>query len=267
MTRWRLRRPLETAGVGAARRKLVAVRIRLQRKGARHMAFYRIVVADSRSPRDGRFVEQLGYYDPLKEPAEIKVDTDKVVEWMGKGARPTETVKSLFSRVGIMEIWHNVRQGKSLDDLRGIEEDARKRLEVQASMQKRKKEETKAEKKPATADTEAKAEKKPAKADEAADTGEKKPASAETETEAGEGKPAATDSEPEATAVEEGTAEPTAEPQEGGAEQEAAEDKSAEAPAEKPDEATEPAEGAKEPEPAATGDTGAGEGDDSKPQG
>ena len=116
------------------------------------MAFYRIVVADSRSPRDGRFVEQLGYYDPLKDPADIKVDTEKVIEWFRKGARPTETVKSLFSRIGIMETWHHVRQGKSLDELRHIEDEARKRVEAEAAMQKRKKEESKAAKKAAGAD-------------------------------------------------------------------------------------------------------------------
>ncbi len=100
----------------------MAVRIRLQRKGAKHRAFYRIVAADSRSPRDGRFIEQLGYYDPLKEPADISVDTEKVLDWLSKGAKPTETVKSLFSRVGIMETWHEVRQGKSYDELHHIED-------------------------------------------------------------------------------------------------------------------------------------------------
>jgi small subunit ribosomal protein S16 len=127
----------------------VAVRIRLQRKGARHMAFYRIVVADSRSPRDGRFIDQLGYYDPLKDPAEIKIDTEKTLDWFSKGAKPTETVQSLFSRVGIMETWHKIRQGKSYDELRHIEDDARKRLEAAAAMEKRRTEEARAEKKAA----------------------------------------------------------------------------------------------------------------------
>jgi len=115
----------------------VAVRIRLQRKGAKHMAFFRIVTADSRSPRDGRFIEQLGYYDPLKDPPDIKVDTEKVIDWFRKGALPTETVRSLFSRIGIMQTWHEVRKGTSLDELRHIEDDARKRIEAQAAMQKR----------------------------------------------------------------------------------------------------------------------------------
>ena len=129
----------------------MAVRIRLQRKGAKHMAFYRFVVTDSRSPRDGRFIEQLGYYDPLKEPADIKIDTEKVLGWLGKGAKPTDTVKSLLSRVGIMETWHHVRQGKPYDEVRHIEDEARKRMEAEVAMQKRTKDDTKAVKKAAKA--------------------------------------------------------------------------------------------------------------------
>jgi small subunit ribosomal protein S16 len=117
----------------------VAVRIRLQRKGATHMAFFRIVAADSRSPRDGRFIEQLGYYDPLRDPPDIKVDTDKVIGWLSKGAQPSETVKALLSRVGILETWHEVRKGKPLDELRHIEDEARKRIEAQAATDRRKK--------------------------------------------------------------------------------------------------------------------------------
>ncbi len=137
----------------------MAVRLRLQRKGAKHMAFFRIVAADSRAPRDGRFIEQLGYYDPLKNPPDIKIDTEKAIGWLGKGAQPSETVRSLFSRIGIMQTWHEMKKGKSLDELGHIEDDARKRLEAQASMQRRKKEEAKAQKAEEKAD-EAKAEEK-----------------------------------------------------------------------------------------------------------
>jgi small subunit ribosomal protein S16 len=122
------------------------------------MAFYRIVVADSRSPRDGRFIEQLGYYDPLKDPADISVDTEKVIGWFSKGAKPTETVKSLFSRIGIMETWHHVSQGRPYDELRHIEDEARKRLEASAAMLKRKQDEAKAAKKTAGKAEEVKAE-------------------------------------------------------------------------------------------------------------
>lgn len=109
----------------------------MQRKGAKHMAFYRIVAADSRSPRDGRFIEQLGYYDPLTDPPAIEVDTEKVIDWFKKGALPSETVRGLFSRVGIMETWNEIGKGKSLDELRHIEDDARKKIEAQAVMARR----------------------------------------------------------------------------------------------------------------------------------
>ena len=78
------------------------VKIRLRRMGAKKAPFYRIVVADSRYPRDGRFIEQLGTYDPLKEPAEIKIDTERAQEWIKTGAQPTETVKRLFKTAGVL---------------------------------------------------------------------------------------------------------------------------------------------------------------------
>ncbi|MBE6726934.1 MAG: 30S ribosomal protein S16 [Ruminococcaceae bacterium] len=78
------------------------VKIRLRRLGKKKAPFYRIVVADSRYPRDGRFIEELGFYDPMKNPVEIKVDADKTKEWLGKGAQPTETVKSLLKKSGVI---------------------------------------------------------------------------------------------------------------------------------------------------------------------
>lgn len=77
----------------------MAVKIRLRRMGAKKAPFYRIVVADSRFPRDGRFIEEIGYYNPLKEPSEIKVDMEKAKKWISNGAQPTDTVKSLLARV------------------------------------------------------------------------------------------------------------------------------------------------------------------------
>ena len=74
----------------------MAVKIRLRRMGAKKAPFYRVVVADSRYPRDGRFIEELGYYDPTKEPAVVKIDMDKANEWIKKGAQPTDTVKRLM---------------------------------------------------------------------------------------------------------------------------------------------------------------------------
>ena len=74
----------------------MAVKIRLRRMGARNNPFYRVVVADSRSPRDGRFIEELGYYDPKSNPAVINIDKEKAEEWIKKGAQPTDTVKRLL---------------------------------------------------------------------------------------------------------------------------------------------------------------------------
>ena len=74
----------------------MAVKIRLKRMGAKKAPFYRIVVADSRYPRDGRFIEEIGYYDPTKTPSVIKIDTEKADKWIKNGAQPTETVKKLI---------------------------------------------------------------------------------------------------------------------------------------------------------------------------
>ena len=78
------------------------VKIRLRRMGAKKKPFYRIVVADSRYPRDGRFIEEIGTYDPLKSPAEINVDAEKAKDWIKTGAQPTDTVKSLLKKAGVL---------------------------------------------------------------------------------------------------------------------------------------------------------------------
>ncbi len=79
----------------------MAVKIRLKRMGAKKDPFYRVVVADSRSPRDGRFIDEIGYYNPTKNPAIININDEKAVDWLQKGAQPTETVKSLFNKAGV----------------------------------------------------------------------------------------------------------------------------------------------------------------------
>ena len=79
------------------------VKIRLRRMGAKKAPFYRVVVADSKYPRDGRFIEEIGTYDPMKNPAEIKIDVEKAQTWVKNGAQPTETVKSLLKKAGITE--------------------------------------------------------------------------------------------------------------------------------------------------------------------
>lgn len=79
----------------------MAVKIRLRRMGAHKAPFYRVIVADSRAPRDGRFVEEIGYYNPLTEPALIKIDEEKAAKWLENGAQPTDVVKRLFVKAGI----------------------------------------------------------------------------------------------------------------------------------------------------------------------
>ncbi|MBC8570124.1 30S ribosomal protein S16 [Zongyangia hominis] len=80
----------------------MAVKIRLRRIGAKKAPFYRIVVADSRYPRDGRFIEEVGYYDPTKDPVVVKIDGEKVTKWMSNGAQPTDTVKALLKKNGVL---------------------------------------------------------------------------------------------------------------------------------------------------------------------
>ena len=80
----------------------MAVKIRLRRMGAKKAPFYRIVVADSRFPRDGRFIEEIGYYNPLENPSVVKVDADKAKEWIANGAQPTDTVKTLLKKQGVL---------------------------------------------------------------------------------------------------------------------------------------------------------------------
>ena len=76
----------------------MAVKIRLRRMGAKKAPYYRIVVADSRYPRDGRFIEEIGFYNPMVEPAEVKVDAEKAKKWIANGAQPTDTVQALFKK-------------------------------------------------------------------------------------------------------------------------------------------------------------------------
>ena len=80
----------------------MAVKIRLRKMGAKKAPFYRIVVADSRYPRDGRFIEEVGYYDPTKDPSVIKIDAEKAKKWLSNGAQPTDTVKALLKIEGVL---------------------------------------------------------------------------------------------------------------------------------------------------------------------
>ena len=91
----------------------MAVKIRLKRMGAKKRPFYRIVVADSRSPRDGRFIETVGTYNPIKEETEIKLNDEAILSWLSKGAIPTDTVRSILSKKGIMEKFSQTKTKKS----------------------------------------------------------------------------------------------------------------------------------------------------------
>ena len=91
----------------------MAVKLRLKRMGAKKQPFYRIVAADSRSPRDGRFIETVGTYNPITEPAEIKIDEELALKWLGNGAEPTDTVRNIFKKQGILAKNHvNKKEGK-----------------------------------------------------------------------------------------------------------------------------------------------------------
>ena len=90
----------------------MAVKIRLKRMGAKKSPFYRIVVADARSPRDGRQIETIGTYNPLTQPATINIDEDLALKWLKNGAKPSDTVRNLFSSQGILEKFHNEKYGK-----------------------------------------------------------------------------------------------------------------------------------------------------------
>lgn len=95
----------------------MAVRIRLRRMGAKKRPFYRFVAADSRSPRDGRFLENLGWYNPILKPAEVHLKEERIYEWLKEGALPTETVASLFKQVGLWKKWELMKKGGDVSGL------------------------------------------------------------------------------------------------------------------------------------------------------
>ena len=80
----------------------MAVKIRLARHGAKKRPYYRIVAADSRAPRDGRFIEEIGYYDPTKEPSVVKIDAEKAKQWLDNGAQPTDTVREILKKAAVL---------------------------------------------------------------------------------------------------------------------------------------------------------------------
>ncbi len=112
----------------------MAVRIRLRRMGRKKRPYYRIVVADSRSPRDGRFIETVGTYNPLTEPFQVEVKEDRVIYWLKNGAQPSQTVRSLLSRKGIWLKWDLMKNGA---DEAKINEEFKKWELLQLERQKR----------------------------------------------------------------------------------------------------------------------------------
>lgn len=94
----------------------MAVKLRLKRMGAKKRAYYRIVAADSRSPRDGRFIETIGNYNPIMEPAEVTINEELALKWLGLGAQPTDTVRDLLRKQGILEKFHNLKQTKAKEN-------------------------------------------------------------------------------------------------------------------------------------------------------
>jgi small subunit ribosomal protein S16 len=90
----------------------MAVRIRLKRIGAHKAPFYRVVVSDSRSPRDGRFIEEIGTYNPIAQPAAVAINEEKALKWLQEGAQASDTVRNLFSKEGILKKFHELKQQK-----------------------------------------------------------------------------------------------------------------------------------------------------------
>ena len=121
----------------------MAVRIRLRRMGAKKRPFYRFVAADSKSPRDGRFIEVLGYYNPVEKPAKVVVHEEKILKWLNNGAQMSDTVRSLFRQISILTKWEKIKAGESGDD-----------VTIKNTIQERTKKTKKAQKATATEETE-----------------------------------------------------------------------------------------------------------------
>ena len=106
------------------------VKLRLKRMGTIKKPFYRIVAVDSHKKRDGKYLESLGYYDPKTDPLTLKVDFEKSIKWLKVGAQPSDTVRSLFRRAGLMEKWHKIRMGiKEIDSEKAKKKKVRKKVE------------------------------------------------------------------------------------------------------------------------------------------
>lgn len=95
----------------------MAVSIRMRRMGAKKRPFYRLVATDSRMPRDGRFIEVLGYYHPIEKPAKVSLEEDRIYYWLENGAEPSDTVSSIFREVGLLDKWNRRKKGEDVTEL------------------------------------------------------------------------------------------------------------------------------------------------------
>lgn len=131
----------------------MAVRIRLKRMGRKKRPFYRIVIVDSRKKRDGKYIEKVGHYNPIEHPAEVVIDHEKALEWLDKGAQPSDTVKSLFSKQGILHKHEMQKRGLSSEQVEEemkkwqlLQDERVKRQEALAQQNEREQKKQKAEK-------------------------------------------------------------------------------------------------------------------------
>jgi len=170
----------------------LAVRLRLTRMGRKKRPFYRIVAVDSRAPRDGKYLENLGYYDPKKEPFEVKLNEERILYWLSVGAQPTDTVRSLLRREGILFKWDLIRRGLSEEEMQEkmkmwevIQLERKRKLERELAEKKAKKKEARAEEVEEKAEAEAAPESEAA-AEGTAEEGADSEAGEATEPEEGE---------------------------------------------------------------------------------
>lgn len=204
----------------------MSVKIRLKRMGSKKKPFYRLVATDSRMPRDGRFIETLGYYNPMTEPPDIQIHEDVVFKWFERGATPSENAASLLRRVGCLQKWDLMKAGVTGDELDLKVEAIKNQQDAAAARKQMRKKDAKTAK--AAKDEEPAAEEQPAVVEEKPAAAEV-PAAAEEKPAAGEEKPAAAEEKP-ATGEEQTAAEEKPEAEETGPGSETA--KSAESDAE-----------------------------------
>jgi small subunit ribosomal protein S16 len=168
----------------------LAVKIRLKKMGSKKRPFFRFVAADVRSPRDGRFIEVLGYYNPMTDPPDVKLDDDKIFKWLDAGAEPTESVAQLLRKAGLLERWQLLKQGVKISELDAVIEERRakqpspkppeeKMTEKKAASEEKKEEPEAAAAPPKAEEKKEPAEEAPPKAEEKKEPAEEAPPKAE----------------------------------------------------------------------------------------